>query len=89
VTGIGSNSPETVVYYEASCRTTRVLAALGGGRSMASHVDTLFVKIVLERSVLKAALTLGNMYRNHAISAVNPPQEFRYVCFLIPADSGS
>ncbi|EXM16065.1 hypothetical protein FOTG_15595 [Fusarium oxysporum f. sp. vasinfectum 25433] len=32
----------------------------GGGRSMASHVDILFVKIVLERSVLKAALTRGS-----------------------------
>ncbi|KAM5359042.1 hypothetical protein ACJA88_015230 [Fusarium oxysporum] len=60
VTGIGSNSPEILVYYEASCRTTPVLAALGGGRSTASHVDILFVKIVLERSVLKAALTRGS-----------------------------
>ncbi|SCO92742.1 uncharacterized protein FRV6_16870 [Fusarium oxysporum] len=33
---------------------------LGGGRSMASHVDISFVKIVLEHSVLQAALTRGS-----------------------------
>ncbi|KAF5703693.1 patatin-like phospholipase [Fusarium mundagurra] len=60
VTGICSNSLETVVYYEVSSRTRRALAVLGGGRSMASHVDISFVKIVLEHSAPKAALTRGS-----------------------------
>ncbi|KAF4334097.1 patatin-like phospholipase [Fusarium beomiforme] len=51
LTGTGSNSPEILVYYEASCRTTPVLAALGGGRSTASHVDILFAKIVFDVKV--------------------------------------